>query len=148
MVDWARALTEANARADAAVTRADRAEASLCRVRALVDRAERTGWWPNWRIEAFRIALDGIDAAAKAPDLWDLLEESKPGFCCQDAFASTGRSSGTEVLHTSGCPNRCSRWVPTQRPDTPTAYPCALTTDHDGDCWLHPDYRAEGGTDA
>lgn len=80
-------------------------------------------------------------AAEDGPDLWNLLGGPKPGFCCQDAYAS---ASKPKTLHTSGCPNRCSVFTPV--PDArlrrlPAAYPCGLTAGHDGDHWLHPNYR-------
>lgn len=84
-----------------------------------------------------------VVAAPDPAELWNLLDGPKPGFCCQDAYASDGKP---ETLHTSGCPNRCSNWVPTQRGPV-ERYPCGLTVGHDGDCWLHPAYRAAAPRD-
>lgn len=74
-------------------------------------------------------------------ELWTIIEP-EPGWCCEDAYASAGK--GTAVLHTSGCGNRCSRWVPVPdavRRGLVAAYPCGYSRGHVGDCWLHPTYR-------
>jgi len=74
-------------------------------------------------------------------ELWDLIDP-KPGYCCQDAYASDAK--GGPQLHTSGCPRRCGWMVRVPRAaerDMVAGYPCGLTVDHLGDCWLHPMYR-------
>lgn len=80
-----------------------------------------------------------VGTQASDVHLWDLLGGPRAGFCCQDAYASASRG---EELHTGGCPRRCSKWVRTQRGPV-EFYPCGLTKDHAGDCWLHPAYRAD-----
>lgn len=80
-----------------------------------------------------------LSSTTTNPDLWTYLDP-QPGYCCVSAYASR---QGPQ-LHTSGCPHRCSRWVPV--PDAKPrglvgAYPCAYSFGHVGDCWLHPSYR-------
>lgn len=89
-------------------------------------------------------AADEVSPSPKpAPkDLWNLVGEPKRGFCCQDAYASAQRADA--ILHTGGCPNRCSVSVPIPNAaerGCPDAYPCALTAAHSGDHWPHPEYR-------
>lgn len=62
------------------------------------------------------------------------------GACCVDAYASTGREH-PEVLHTGGCPNRCGVHSPLPAGALLRSYPCALTSGHPGEHWLHPSYR-------
>lgn len=62
--------------------------------------------------------------------------------CCVDAAGSTP----DEVLHTSGCRNRCSVHTPTPPHNKIRAYPCALTVGHAEGHWIHPTYREPVGS--
>jgi hypothetical protein len=84
-----------------------------------------------------------MPGAPENPDLWNLLDGPKPGFCCQDAYSSVKRNPD-EMLHTSGCPHRCSVFSPIPRAaerGLPEMYPCALTAGHEGKHWIHPGCR-------
>lgn len=76
--------------------------------------------------------------------LWTFIVGPIDGFCCEDAYAST-LSTPDEILHSGGCPNRCSLPVPVpaqaRNRKLPATYPCAYTRDHDRRCWLPPRYQ-------
>lgn len=106
--------------------------------------------WGDERLLTLALALTGVEIrreerAAQPDELWNLLDEPKAGYCCQDAYASVSRAE--PPVHTGGCPNRCSQRVPipdAQARGLPAAYPCPLTRGHAGQHEMHPEYRKGG----